>query len=180
MESPYPGFLKRADVARILALLAILLGAAALGIVLWLQFRGHVAPCSLCIYQRLADLALMVLAGAGLFLPAVLRGFFWLLATLAAGTGAGLAGWQWHLAHSAGAAAEVCTAAQLMPPEAFAPGSLAGSIAMALSGYGSCAIAGQHLWLGIPLAAWSLGFFLVCTLLTGFALALSARARTAS
>ncbi len=178
MESHYPGVLKRTAVARLLALLAAVLGAAALGIVLWLQFRGHMAPCSLCIYQRLADLAVMVLAVAGLFSPAGLRALFWLPATLAAATGAGLAGWQWHLAQ--GATAEVCTAAQLMPPEAFAPGSLAGSIAMALTGYGSCAIAGQHHWLGVPLVAWSLGFFLVCALLLGTALGLVRRAHKAS
>jgi disulfide bond formation protein DsbB len=73
-----------------LAGLAGLAGIGSLALVLYLQFARQMTPCSLCIYQRLADLTMILLILSGFFL---LRRWSWALASLAAGIGAILAAW---------------------------------------------------------------------------------------
>ncbi|MGC9238045.1 MAG: disulfide bond formation protein B [Acidithiobacillus sp.] len=144
--------------------------AAALGLMLWLQFHRGLLPCSLCIYQRLAIVLLIVLVLLGLWGSAPWRRASWSGAVLASLAGAGLAGWQWHLAAAAASRVRACTAVQLLPESSFAPGTLAGSLAAALAGKGSCAVAGQARWLGWPITHWSLLFFLLSALLIAWAL----------
>ncbi|WP_308389346.1 disulfide bond formation protein B [Acidithiobacillus sp. AMEEHan] len=145
----------------ILAILALLAGLAALGTVLYLQFVGAIQPCSLCIYQRVADLAMLSAIGIGFFVG---RRWLWSLAALAALTGAALAGWQWHLAHAATRKVQACAAVQLLSQENFSSGSFAGNLASALAGHGSCAIAGQQRFWGLPITHWSVAVFLLCAL----------------
>jgi len=152
-----------------LAIVLALAATAALGLMLWLQFHGGVRPCSLCIYQRLATVLLILLLLSGLWgLPAWRRAS-WSGALLASLAGAGLAGWQWHLAAAAASRVRACTAIQLLPESNFAPGTLAGSLASALAGKGSCAVAGQARLLGWPITHWSLLFFLLTALLIAWA-----------
>ncbi|MBU2755371.1 disulfide bond formation protein B [Acidithiobacillus sp. CV18-2] len=157
-----------------LASLALLLGLAALGTVLYLQFAGDIQPCSLCIYQRVADLAMLLAISIGFFAG---RRWLWSLAALAALGGAVLAGWQWHLANSATRKVHACAAIQLLPQENFASGSFAGTLAGALAGQGSCAIAGQQRFWNLPITHWSVTVFLLCALCLLLAIFFSARRR---
>lgn len=141
------------------------MAAFALGIMLWLQFHQGVQPCGLCIYQRLAAILLIVLLLLSLPGSWTWRRASWIGAIVVSLGGAGLAGWQWHLAAAAASRVRACTAVQLLPASSFAPGTLAGSLAAALAGRGSCAVAGQARWLGWPVTHWSLLFFLLAALL---------------
>jgi disulfide bond formation protein DsbB len=156
-----------------LAGLAELAGLAGLALVLYLQFARQVPPCSLCIYQRLADLAMILLILIGFF---VLRRWSWALAGIAAGVGAILAAWQWHLADIAAQhRVEACANIQLLPQTVFSSPAISSPLASALTGQGSCAVAGAHRLLGWPITHWSLAFFLACALLLTLAVLLTRR-----
>ncbi|MBU2788634.1 disulfide bond formation protein B [Acidithiobacillus sp. VAN18-1] len=150
-----------------IAAFAVFSGSAALGIVLWLQFDQGIAPCSLCIDQRLADL-LMIASAAGAILwrggmrPALLG-----VAALAALGGAAAGAWQWHLVAMA-PQVESCSAVRFLEtPPAWGPwGS---DFAASLSGQGSCVTAGSKRWLGLPITHWSVLVFTANALLLGFA-----------
>lgn len=84
-----------------LYVLSILLVAAAIGSALYLQYVEGLAPCPLCVIQRMGFLAaalfalLAALAGRGTARPA-----FGVLALLSALAGAGVSAWHaWLLAH---------------------------------------------------------------------------------
>ena len=82
-------------------LLGVALSAIALlGVGLYLQFMRDMAPCPLCILQRYAFVAVALCCGITFALPAVAIRIGAALATLAALTGAGIAGWHlWVKAH---------------------------------------------------------------------------------
>ncbi|MEY2341856.1 disulfide bond formation protein B [Acidithiobacillus sp. IBUN Pt1247-S3] len=162
-----------ARLSPVLAAVSLLAGLTALGAVLYLQFADIVQPCSLCIYQRLADLAMLLAIAVGFFIA---RRWLWTLGVLAALTGAVLAGWQWHLTSAAARQVHACAAIQLLPSQGFSSDSFAGNLATALAGHGSCAVAGQQKIAGWPITHWSLAFFLVCAALLLLAV-LSARRR---
>ena len=82
-------------------LLGVALSAIALlGVGLYLQFMRDMAPCPLCILQRYAFVAVALCCGITFALPAVAARIGAALATLAALTGACIAGWHlWVKAH---------------------------------------------------------------------------------
>ena len=160
--NPSRGSLNPGALSRALATLSLLAGLGALGAVLYLQFAEAVQPCSLCIYQRLADLLMMIAILLGFF---ILRRWLWSLASLSALSGAALAGWQWHLANAAADRVQACATIQLWPSQDFSTGSLSGGLTAALAGHGSCAIAGQQKLAHWPITHWSVAFFLGCALL---------------
>ncbi|WP_081577441.1 disulfide bond formation protein B, partial [Acidithiobacillus thiooxidans] len=96
-----------------LAALVILAGILAFSLVLWLQFAQGEQPCSICVYQRLADLAVIVIVTMGFFWKGTVRRGLWILAALYALLGAALAGWQWHLTQMAADQIETCSSVQV-------------------------------------------------------------------
>lgn len=153
---------------------ALLAGISAFGgivsfsIVLYLQFAQHIAPCSLCIYQRVADLGLILLGVAGFWIR---RKMLWALASLSAWVGASLAAWQWHFALVAKEHPIACKAIQLLPGTLPSlPGYSNNPLSAAFAGQGSCATAGEHRMMGWPITHWSLVFFVA----SGLALAVAA------
>lgn len=86
--------------AKIMLISVALSAIALLGVGLYLQFMRDMAPCPLCILQRYAFVAVALLCGVMLALPAAATRVGAALATLAALTGAGIAGWHlWVKAH---------------------------------------------------------------------------------
>ena len=158
----------------LIAALVVLAAASALALALWLQFAMDYTPCSLCIYQRLANLAVLVIVVMGLFWTGAAQRGLWLLASTYALAGAGLAGWQWHLTAVAAHTVERCAAVNLFPGErSFGP--LGKDFASALSGHGSCAAAGIRTLAGWAVTHWSLVFFLACAILLWLAQWLAGR-----
>lgn len=155
---------------------SVLSTAVGLGVALWLQFHGGFVPCSLCIYQRLAAAALALLAMGALGLR-IWRTPLLALALVAALGGAGIAGWQWHLATGERQAAACSNVALLS--ESYVPAWAGGApmVAESLHGEGSCAAAGRRPWLGLPMALWGLGFFAGNAALLGSALFIGRRGR---
>ncbi len=84
-----------------LTLLSIaLIAIGLLGVGLYLQFMRDMLPCPLCVLQRYAFTAVALLCLLSLALPASARRVGTGLASLAALTGAGIAGWHlWIKAH---------------------------------------------------------------------------------
>ncbi len=158
----------------LIAVLVVLAATSAFALALWLQFAKDYTPCSLCIYQRLANLAVLVIVVMGLCWTGAARRGLWLLASAYALAGAGLAGWQWHLTAVAAHTVERCAAVNLFPGErSFGPWGK--DFASALSGHGSCAAAGIRTLAGWPVTHWSLVFFLACAILLWLAQWLAGR-----
>ncbi|WP_081576861.1 disulfide bond formation protein B [Acidithiobacillus thiooxidans] len=147
-----------------LAALVVLAGILAFSLVLWLQFVHGEQPCSLCVYQRLADLAVIIMVTMGFFWKGRARRGLWILAALSALLGAGLAGWQWHLAQVAADQIETCSSIQIFQSSP-ALGGLGNDFASTFSGQGSCARAGTKSLAGWPITHWSVAFFLGCAAL---------------
>ncbi len=158
----------------LIAVLVVLAAIGAFALVLWLQFAKGYAPCSLCVYQRLANLAVLAVVVTGFFWTGTARRGLWMLASAYALAGAGLAGWQWHLSAVASRTPETCTTVNL-----FQGGrsfwALGRDAASALSGQGSCAAAGARTLAGWPVTHWSLVFFLACAMLLWLAQWLAGR-----
>jgi disulfide bond formation protein DsbB len=150
-----------------IAAFAVLSGSAALGIVLWLQFDRGIAPCSLCIYQRIADLLMIAGAGATLLWRGGVRPALLWVAALAALGGAAAGAWQWHLV-AAAPQVESCSAVRFLETSP-AWGPWGSDFAASLSGQGSCVTAGGKRWLGLPITHWSVLVFAVNALLLGLA-----------
>ena len=150
-----------------IAAFAVLSGGAALGIVLWLQFARGIAPCSLCIDQRVADLVMIAGAGAALLWRGGMRPALLWLAALAALGGAVAGAWQWHLVATA-PQVESCGAVRFLETSP-AWGPWGSDFAASLSGQGSCVAAGSKRWLGLPIIYWSIMIFAANTLLLGLA-----------
>ena len=72
-------------------LLLLLASIAVLGTALASQYLGGLQPCVLCVYQRLPYVAVILIAGAALFLPPGPRAVALGLAGLALLTGTGIA-----------------------------------------------------------------------------------------
>ena len=72
-------------------LLLLLASIAVLGSALASQYFGGLQPCVLCIYQRIPYAAVILIAGAALFLPEWPRAIAIALAGLALLTGSGIA-----------------------------------------------------------------------------------------
>lgn len=160
-----------------LAGLVICAGILAFALVLWLQFARAEQPCSLCVYQRLADLAVILIVAMGFFWQGGIRRGLWILAALYALAGAALAGWQWHLAQMAKARLDSCAAVQVFQGNP-ALGSWGKAFAATLSGHGSCALAGTRTLAGWPVTHWSILFFLGCAVILLIAQHLLGRARS--
>ena len=150
-----------------IAAFAVLSGSAALGIVLWLQFDRSIAPCSLCIYQRLADLLMITAGGAALLWRGGMRPALLWIAALAALGGAAAGAWQWHLVAMA-PQVESCSAVRFLETSP-AWGPWGSDFAASLSGQGSCVTAGGKRWLGLPITHWSVLVFAGNALLLGLA-----------
>lgn len=146
---------------------AVLSGSAALGIVLWLQFDRSIAPCSLCIYQRLADLLMIAGGGSALLWRGGMRPVLLWIAALAALGGAAAGAWQWHLVAMA-PQVESCSAVRFLETSP-AWGPWGSDFAASLSGQGSCVTAGGKRWLGLPITHWSVLVFAGNALLLGIA-----------
>ncbi len=72
-------------------LILLLASVAVLGSALASQYIGGLQPCVLCVYQRLPYVAVIMIAGAALFLPSGPRAVALALAGLALFTGTGIA-----------------------------------------------------------------------------------------
>jgi len=164
MENAAASVMTKARLSSVLAGLVVLATLVALGLVLWLQFARGEPPCSLCVYQRLADLAVLIIVLMGFFWTGGTRRGLWLLAALYALAGAGLAGWQWHLTTVSVMQTESCAAVQIFTPDR-ALGNFGKDFASTLSGSGSCALAGAHTLAGWPITHWSVAFFSGCAIL---------------
>ncbi|WP_414040281.1 disulfide bond formation protein B [Acidithiobacillus sp. M4-SHS-6] len=160
-----------------LAGLVILAGILAFALVLWLQFARAEQPCSLCVYQRLVDLAVILMVAMGFFWQDGIRRGLWALAALYALAGAALAGWQWHLTQMAMTQVDTCAAVQVFQGTP-ALGNWGKAFASTLSGHGSCASAGTRTLAGWPVTHWSLAFFLGCAVILLIAQHLLGRARS--
>lgn len=137
-----------------------LISAGLVGYALFLQYVQHEEPCPLCIFQRVAVLAMgLVFLAAALHNPrrtgSVVYG---ILLLLVAGVGAGLAARHVWLQH--------------LPPDqvpACGPGlnymleilPFKDVIATVLQGSGECAQAGKWRFLGLTIPGWTLISFIV-------------------
>lgn len=115
------------------------------------QYYQHIEPCSMCIYQRYALLGAFV----SLLLALRLRYTGALLALFASGYGLCTAIMQSQLPvdHP-----QVC--AIVAPPTTLVWGGAVNTFTQKVfTGYGSCAIAGHKILMGIPLMYWSMALF---------------------
>lgn len=141
-------------------LLGFVACAALIGFALYTQFHGGLLPCPLCVFQRVAFVALgVVFLIGGLHAPHGVTGrrLYGALALLAAGIGAGIAANHVRLQH--------------LPPDqvpACGPGldymldsmPISGVIRQVLTGSGECANVDWSL-LGLAMPAWSLLWFVL-------------------
>jgi protein dithiol:quinone oxidoreductase len=134
--------------------------AALLAFALYTQLHGGLVPCPLCIFQRIAFTGTgLVFLVAGLHAPRAVAGqrVYGVLALVAAGVGAGIAGrhvWIQHLpadqVPSCGPGLDYMR--ELMP--------LSGVIRKVLTGSGECAKVDWTLF-GLSMAEWGLVWFLI-------------------
>lgn len=140
------------------ALLA-LVPAGLLAFGYYLQYGQGLEPCPLCIFQRLAYMAVVAIAIAGVVAAPAGRGrlVLDLLIVLAAGTGTALAGRQVWLQHLPADQVPECGPGLDFMLDAF---PLQDTVRMVLSGSGECA---QVDWtfLGFSIAEWSLCCFVL-------------------
>ncbi len=176
MDSHHPRPVTSRKYGSLLAALVIIAGILALAMVLWLQFAHGEQPCSICVYQRLADLAVIGIVSMGFFWQGATRRGLWLLAGVYALAGAALAGWQWHLTQMTANPIGACAAVTMFQPSP-ALGGLGNDFASTLSGHGSCALAGTKSLAGWPITHWSLVFFLGCAVALLIAQWLTGRVR---
>lgn len=117
----------------------------------YIQYYLHIQPCSMCIYQRYALLGAFV----GLLLALRLKYTGALLALFTSGYGLYTAIMQSQLPvdHP-----QVC--ADVAPPTTLVWGGAVNTFTQKVfTGYGSCAIAGHKILMGIPLMYWSIALF---------------------
>ena len=139
--------------------------AALVGFALFSQFQWGLLPCPLCIFQRIAFVALgLVLLVAGLHAPRgrAGRAGYGVLALVAAGNGAAIAGRHVWLTHLPPDQVPSCG-----PPLAFMmeTNAVTDVVRKVLTGSGECA-AVDWTFLGLSMPAWALAWFVF---LGGFA-----------
>jgi len=138
-----------------------LLCSALLGFGYYLQFAKDLEPCPLCIFQRLAYIAVAVVAVAGLVQGP--RGFgrriYGALLAAAAVVGAVVAGRQVWLQHLPPDQVPSCGPGLDYMLEVF---PLADAVKMAFTGSGECAEV-DWTFLSLSIAEWSLIFFACLT-----------------
>lgn len=159
---------------RTLCLLGFLGCAAGMTFALYMQYGKGYEPCPMCIFQRIAMIfaGLFFLAGALHGPAAGGRWVYAVLAALASGTGAAVAGRQVWLQHLPEELVPACGPTlqyllKMLP--------VMDVITKVLKGDGSCAKIDAQ-WLGVTLPGWTLAAFIVLTL---YALSLPLRARPA-
>lgn len=145
--------------------LGALICAGLMGFALFAQYGLALEPCPLCVLQRIAVIALgLVFAIAALHGPGRLgRLIYGLLALLAAGTGAGVAGRQVWLQSLPKDQVPACGPGLDFMLETFGLGEV---LQMVLSGSGECADVAWS-FLGVSMPGWVL---LWCVALALFAL----------
>jgi disulfide bond formation protein DsbB len=152
-------------------LLAFAICAGLIGFALYSQLHTGLEPCPLCIFQRIAFGAVaVVFLIAGLHAPAGRGGrrAYGLLALVAAGIGAGIAGRQVWLQHLPPDQVPMCGPGLNYLVEAM---PLTKVVSKVLTGSGECAKV-DWTFLGASMAEWSLVWFI---LLAGWALLIGFR-----
>jgi disulfide bond formation protein DsbB len=147
---------------RLFYLTLVLLCSSLLGFGYYLQFFQGIEPCPLCIFQRIAYISIIIIAGTGLihgpgdFMLRIYSG----LVGLAALTGTGIAGWHVRLQHLPADQIPECGPGLDYMLDVF---PLTETIRMAFSGSGECA---EVAWtfLGFSIPEWSLLFFTLITI----------------
>lgn len=131
-----------------------------LGYGYYLEYAAGLAPCPLCILQRVAfAVLLVVLAAAAAHRPRSHGGArtYGILAALVAAAGAGIAGWQVHLQNLPPGEAPECGPGLEYMLNTFPLGE---TIEMIFTGSGECAeVSWSFLSLSIP--GWALAWFVV-------------------
>jgi disulfide bond formation protein DsbB len=157
--------------ARVGYALGFLICAGLLAFALYLQYVEQQDPCPLCILQRVAFIAMMLV-----FLIGALHGprrrsatVYSTLLFLIAGVGAAIAGRQVWLQHLPPHQVPACGPGLEYMLEQFPLGQALQKI---FAGSGECAEAGWR-FLGVTIAGWSLAWFVVLAL---FAVIVAARA----
>ena len=147
---------------RVLFALTALGCAALLGFGYYLQFGMHIEPCPMCIFQRLCYMAIVIITVLGA-LHGPRRGgiyVYGVLTTIAAMTGAGIAGRQTWLQHLPEDQVPACGPGLAYMLEQF---PLAQVIKQAFIGTGECATV-DWTYLSLSIAEWSLICFSVISI----------------
>jgi disulfide bond formation protein DsbB len=147
------------NTSRIYYLAAFLICGSLLGFGYYLQFVEGLNPCPLCIFQRIAYIALIAFALAGLVHGPAGRWRFLYSGLILAGavTGVGIAGRQVWLQHLPPEAVPSCGPGLDFMLEVF---PLTETLKMVFTGSGECAEV-DWTFLSFSIAEWSLFWFLV-------------------
>ncbi len=142
---------------RMAYLLGCLVCAGLMAWALWLQYGLGLEPCPLCVFQRVAVIAIgLVFLVAAIHNPGAIGAIVYAgLAFVAGALGAGLAGWQvWIQAQPRGAVASCGMSLDYMLETL----PLSEVIGKVLKGSGECAEQGW-LFLGLAIPSWTFVFF---------------------
>lgn len=159
--------------ARSLFALMCLISAVLLGYGYYLQYVAGIEPCPLCIMQRLAFFAVLIICLAAAVHAPAKRGIriYAGLSLLTTGIGAAIAGRQVWLQHLPPDQVPQCGPGLEYMLEVF---PLFEALRMILTGSGECAEV-DWTFLGLSIAQWSLGWFIVLGLGSLYLLARAAR-----
>jgi protein dithiol:quinone oxidoreductase len=151
--------------------LGFVICAGLLAFALYLQYVEHQDPCPLCILQRVAFIAMMVVFLFGALHGPRRRGaiVYSTLLFVIAGVGGAIAGRQVWLQHLPPSQVPACGPGLEYMLEQFPLGQALQKI---FAGSGECAEAGWR-FLGVTIAGWSLAWFVLLAL---FAVIVAARA----
>ncbi|HEY9446188.1 MAG TPA: disulfide bond formation protein B [Burkholderiales bacterium] len=157
---------------RLAYLAGVLVCLGLMGAGLYLQYIEHQEPCPMCILQRIAYIALIVLFGIAAMHGPRRTGaaVYSTLIVLAAAAGAAVAARQVWLQHLPKDQVPACGPGLEYMMRKF---PLYETLQKVLAGSGECAEAGWH-FLGLSIAGWSLVWFV---LLGGYAVYIALRAR---
>ena len=142
---------------RMAYLLGCLVCAGLMAWALWLQYGLGLEPCPLCVFQRVAVIAIgLVFLVAAIHNPGAIGAIVYAgLAFVAGALGAGLAGWQvWIQAQPKGAVASCGMSLDYMLETL----PLSEVIGKVLKGSGECSEQGW-LFLGLAIPSWTFAFF---------------------
>jgi disulfide bond formation protein DsbB len=142
---------------RLAYVLGFLVCAGLMAWALWLQYGLQLEPCPLCVFQRIAVIAIgLVFLVAAIHNPGPIGAIVYAgLAFIAGAVGAALAGWQvWIQAQPPGSVASCGMGLNYML-ETMPLSEVIGTV---LRGSGECADQGW-LFLGLAIPSWTFGFF---------------------